>query len=247
VIILGNWNEEVQSNMVSTPLQTLGLKDAVITFHHASPPNTYNQGQFPIDRIFLQAEWIPQVTGSYLAFDQGVPSDHRAIWVDLPIDLLGWNAPTTSVPIWARHLKCDDPHVVKHHNNILDEKVKKQGIYEVLNQLYVQTAGCQLLVTQQRCLEHIDNIATTAKLAAEQQCQKLTVGKVLWCPRLAKARAVIQYWTGVHKHLSDGHIGAQILTQRAKMEDFNMLWKISNHHRSNSSSTYGRATNATKN
>jgi len=139
--------------MVSTPLQTLGLKDAVTSIHHASPPNTYNQGQFPIDRIFLQAEWIPQVTGSYLAFDQGVPSDHRAIWVDLPIDLLGWSAPTTSVPIWARHLKCDDPHVVKHHNNILDEKVKKQGIYEVLNQLYVQTAGCQLLVTQQRCLE----------------------------------------------------------------------------------------------
>jgi len=86
----------------------------------------YNQGQFPIKGILLPSEWIPQVAGSYLAFDQGIPSNHRAVWVDLPINLLGWIAPT-SVPIQARHLKCDNPWVLKWYNNILDETLKEKG------------------------------------------------------------------------------------------------------------------------
>jgi len=67
----------------------LSLQEAVTSIHPKPPPNTYDSGQFPIDGIFLPEQWLLVVTGGYLAFNQSVPSDHRAVWVKIPIEIFG--------------------------------------------------------------------------------------------------------------------------------------------------------------
>jgi len=52
--------------------------------------NTHNQGSNPIDGIFIPTTLIPAVTSGYLAFGKGIPSNHRAIWINVPLAALGW-------------------------------------------------------------------------------------------------------------------------------------------------------------
>jgi len=101
VTVLGDWNEDIRSDMVVTPLKNLGFQDAITSMHHNNLSNT-QLGQLSIDEIFLPSDWIPLITRGYLASDQGVPSDHRAVWVDLPIDLFGWNSQPISTPLQAQ-------------------------------------------------------------------------------------------------------------------------------------------------
>jgi len=62
-MVLGDWNEDIQSNNMAQLLSNLGLWEAVTSIHHSTPPNTHNRGQSPTDGIFLPASWVNFVTG----------------------------------------------------------------------------------------------------------------------------------------------------------------------------------------
>jgi len=74
----------------------------VTTQHGQDAPNTHNRGSAPIDGIFMPAQLIPNIRSGYLAFGEGIPSDHRLIWVDIPVAALGWLTPPEMVPLKAR-------------------------------------------------------------------------------------------------------------------------------------------------
>jgi len=99
VIILGDINEDIQEERISTMFQHLGLSEVIITQHGTHRPNTHNHRQNPIDGIFLPNQLVQEVQSGYLAFGKGIPSDHRAVWVDLPIAALGWFTTPESVPL----------------------------------------------------------------------------------------------------------------------------------------------------
>jgi len=50
---------------------------------------THNCSQMPINGIYVSPSLIPAITGGYLAFEAGIPSDHRALWIDVPRVVLG--------------------------------------------------------------------------------------------------------------------------------------------------------------
>jgi len=50
---------------------------------------THNWGSTLINGIYVSCKLFPVVTGGYLAFNTGIPSDHRALWIDLPGVILG--------------------------------------------------------------------------------------------------------------------------------------------------------------
>jgi len=52
--------------------------------HHQSPPATHNHGSNPIDGIFLPITLVDQCRTGYLEFGEAVPSDHQALWLDIP-------------------------------------------------------------------------------------------------------------------------------------------------------------------
>jgi len=147
----------------------------------------------------------------YFAFGEGIPSNHRALWIDIPLAALGWFTIPSSIPLKARRLQCKDPRIVKRYNKELHKLLEQHRLVERLQVLSNQTQDQRINCAQQREYEEIDALTTQAKILAEAQCQKLPVGNVPWCPRLSKVIAQIWYWKGIQKRLLKGRIGAQLL------------------------------------
>jgi len=145
----------------------------------------------------MPAQLIPNIQLGYLAFGEGIPSNHRLIWVNIPVAALGWLTPPEMVPLKARRLKCEDPRIVTRYNQDLEKALNLSNLPDRLQALEKSVAGHRLTRKQQKLLEAIDEETTKAKLTAEQMCRKLLVGKVQWCPQLTKAIARILYWKGV--------------------------------------------------
>jgi len=83
VILVADMNEDVRSLAIQDMLRAIGLVDGPTTLH-ASPPATYNHGMNPIDGIFLPSNLVDQCNSGYLEFGAAVPSNHRALWLDIP-------------------------------------------------------------------------------------------------------------------------------------------------------------------
>jgi len=80
----------------------MGLVDAVTGQHGQLGPNTHNRGTNPIDGIFIPIALLPNVSSGYFAFGEGIPSDHRALWIDIPLAALGWFNVPEPIPLKAR-------------------------------------------------------------------------------------------------------------------------------------------------
>ncbi len=119
VIILADINEDIRTEPIRSTFQQMGLVEAVTGQHGQIGPNTYNRGTNPIDGIFIPNALLPHVSSGYLTFGEGIPSDHRALWIDIPLEALGWFTIPESIPLKARRLKCNDPRVIKTYNDTL--------------------------------------------------------------------------------------------------------------------------------
>jgi len=138
VIILADINKDIREEPIHLMFQQMGLIETIITQHGTHGPNTHNCGTNPINGIFIPSTLIQDVTSGYLAFGEGIPSNHRAVWIDLPLVALGWFNIPESVPLQARRLKCNDPRIIQWYNKALQEKLNQH-----------QLAHCIKTLTQQ--------------------------------------------------------------------------------------------------
>jgi len=83
VILLTNFNEDITDPSIHCWATNLGLVEVITWLHHVTPPPTYQCGQKPIDSIFITPQLLPLAAGGYCGFSDAIPSDHRAIWLDL--------------------------------------------------------------------------------------------------------------------------------------------------------------------
>jgi len=189
----------------------MGLVEAIMAIHGNNGPNTHNRGKNPIDRIFTPWTLAQSLTSGYYAFGEGIPSNHRALWIDIPLATLGWFTVPSSIPLKAWRLQCKDPRIIEYYNKELHKLLAQHRLVKRLQVLSNQTQNWRITRTQQREYEEIDALTTQAKILAEAQCRKLPVGKVPWCPQLSKVIAQIWYWKGIRKRLLNSQIGAQLL------------------------------------
>jgi len=158
-----------------------GLYDVCSTLHGFSLPVTHNCSTLPIDRIFAPAALIPLCCTGYLNFGEGVLSNHRAIWMDIPSGLLHLCHEEPLVKAPARWLQCTDPQVVTKYNTLLHQQLMEHNVFARMQALAQSITGMCLSKAQQVEYEVLDNIAVTAKQFAERHCQKIKVGAVPWC------------------------------------------------------------------
>jgi len=76
-------NKDVRAPAIQDMLRAVGLVDGPTT-QHSAPPATYNRGTNLIDGIFIPINLVDQCSSGYLEFGAAVPSDHRALWLDIP-------------------------------------------------------------------------------------------------------------------------------------------------------------------
>ncbi len=108
----------------------MGLVDAIMFLRKSKPPPTHQRGQDPIDGIFLSPLLLKGAQGGYLAFDNGLGSNHRGIWLDIPdIALYGENLHTYTA-VKARRLQCKDLRIVQKYNNKLHNILQGKQIFQ---------------------------------------------------------------------------------------------------------------------
>jgi hypothetical protein len=82
----------------------MGLHEIFLSTHDGRPPPTYNRGRDAIDAIYVTTSLRGSRCG-YLAFGDAVPSDHRALWIDVPYTVAFGHVLPPVVSARARRLK----------------------------------------------------------------------------------------------------------------------------------------------
>jgi len=88
VIIAADFNKDISSDTLRMFFSQFGLSKVCSTLHGPTLPATYNCRNLPIDSIFAPDALIPMCHVGYLDSGEGVPSNHHAIWIDIPAAVL---------------------------------------------------------------------------------------------------------------------------------------------------------------
>jgi len=176
VIVMADMNDDVRSAPIQGMIRAVGLVDGP-TYHHSRPPATHNQGSLPIDGIFIPMTLVNQCNMGYLAFGEALPSDHHALWLDIPAQLVCLVQQEAIERPLARQLHCRDPRVVKKYNKVLWEALNKSRLATRAANLKQQMTG-RLTQRQQEEYEKIDKASMELKCHAESQCWKIQAGEV---------------------------------------------------------------------
>jgi len=173
VIILADINKVIREEPIHLMVQQMGLIETIITQHGTHGPNTHNCGTNPINGIFIPSTLIQDVTSGYLTFGEGIPSNHRAVWIDLPLVALGWFNIPESVPLQARRLKCNDPRIVQWYNKALQEKLNQHQLAHCIKTLTQQVQHHRLTRKQKCEYEDIDHLSSKVKNMQNQSVENL--------------------------------------------------------------------------
>jgi len=71
------------------------------------------------------------------------------VWIDIPIQLLGWQALAPMTLLIARRLKYKDPRVVKLFKTKLERLLSEQKLIKQLDLFSAKHSGKQLAIGQQ--------------------------------------------------------------------------------------------------
>jgi len=134
------------------------------------------------------------ITGGYLAFGVGVPSDHHLLWIDVLGAGLGLDAVDCQPKTSAQCLKCGDPCVVLKYLTELQTQSQACNWQSWAENLCAGIHGDQLTRAQMQEYEQIDQEVTVGCLQAKHSCQKLKMGQVPWSLTLTKAINCMLYW-----------------------------------------------------
>ena len=117
LIIIGiDLNDPVQRHDHTQFLGELHMKETMLTIHSGSSPpatNIRNESNCPIDGIWCSLG-LTVLRGGYSKFKEGIPSDHRILWVEFQLtELFG----STDIIVLKKviQLKTNDPRDVKKY------------------------------------------------------------------------------------------------------------------------------------
>jgi len=172
IIVLTDFNEDVMETTASRWATNLGLVEVVTWLHLNSPPPTFQRGRRPIDGIFIAPQLLAQAAGGYLSFGDVVPSDHRAIWIDLHLPEVCQTRAEAYIQPGARRLQCKDPRTIERYNQLLLEIMEPHNALSRINQLnqnLQQPSDLKRRFKQE--LNAIDNVQKKKKKGAENKCR----------------------------------------------------------------------------
>ncbi len=109
LIVLNDFNDDVTAATTRTWATQLGLVEALTWLIPGEAPPTYQRGSHLIDGVFMAPQLLPLATGWYLSFGDAIPSDHRALWIDLHLPEMNPPSPDAHLKPSARCLQCKDP------------------------------------------------------------------------------------------------------------------------------------------
>jgi len=158
-----DFNEDVQLPWIRQFFANINLIEAISTITGSPPTATYNQGTMPIDGIYVSPDLLLLIQGGYLAFDAGILSDHRALWIDIPGSLRGLDDEGKLCKPGAQRLQCRHPRVVSKYAQSLVSQLERENAFQQIGNLVPALNRQRLTRKQQWEYEEIDRVTTTAR------------------------------------------------------------------------------------
>ena len=124
--------------------------------------------------------------GRYLPFGI-LHSDHRGVWIDIPIKLLfGYKTPPIAY-FGARRLKLIYPRVVKQHLELLYQAFHKHNLITRMDNLHQRTVY-PLYLNLVEEYEDVDKLTEYLLEDTERRCRKLHTWESPWSPSYKKVK-----------------------------------------------------------
>lgn len=167
ILLCGDFNESMGDNHLGLDmlLNKYSLRDAVDYLHGESEVPTYSRGTRRLDYMFANPGLLPAIKRSGIpSFDHVYTSDHRAVFVDLDLSLLGATE-VSLVPPSMRSL---------HSNNTKHKSIYLDHLHSLLNEHRVFQRAQQLNVCSpnHRLVEQIDRDITRSMIASEKRLKR---------------------------------------------------------------------------
>ena len=196
IIVMGDFNSEYIK--LKEWMMDKGLIDLIAAKHGPCPRTCKRSSNQPIDCIFSSPQLSATESG-FLSFS-ALASDHRALWVDIPKELLlGYNPPQLHQP-QARRLILNDPRVKLRFMDYIKEHLLPGDIRDMTS--LHSTTSYPLTPAQEEEYERLDSISSSVMDEAEKQCRKLRMGQTPWSPTYKKAMMTFEYWCKRENHVT---------------------------------------------
>lgn len=209
LVINGDWNQDVQSPALVKAFEARNLLPVITGGRHqGKPPETYNNGSYPIDECFASSSLNIKKCGFLRHGDNG--SDHRAIWLDIEKKSALGIIPADIQRHQARKLKTKDPRIVKKYNHILEHEFERHNLYNRSLCLYNKM---QTGFNSKDMVEYnkVDKLRIKSMKKAEHKCNKLHMGAVPWSPEIQRSMTTIHYIKLVIRRKKGRKVGARTL------------------------------------
>ena len=214
-IILGlDCNDDVRNCKLVKLLQDINVVETITSIHGRSGPATQqtNTTRKPIDGIWTTDDRYPTRAG-YLTFGEGVTSDHRLVWTDIPIfSFYGISTPKTKKRP-ARRLRSDDPRLVLKYTTAVHSYFMHVDLYRQLDELYKYEEWNDELEKE---YNRILKLSNRIKQMAEKTLKKLRMGEVEWSPIIQALRNKIDLYLCVIKRKKGGRVCRKLLCRKEK-------------------------------
>ena len=224
VIIMIDANEQMgaEADGISLLATTCNLTD-IHAYHHDGINNiaTYARGSKRIDFILISKTLVQKTTSSgFLAFYDGIESDHRGCFVDFNAYLLFKGKTLTLHTQAPRNLTSKKSKTVRQYKAELWKRLESHNIAERSSKIKSQASEKPVPPNFENELNNIANTIQTAMLQAEAACAK-PPGPV-YSKQLSDLNSIVKYWKTVKSGIKTGrNVSNQLQTIRNKIDKQN--------------------------
>ena len=179
-------------------------------------PATSLTGSKPIDSIFVSTSFQNIIRGGWIRVEDSI-GDHRAIFIDLPTQVLLGENPFHIHRSTARRLVCDQPKVVQKYNELLNRQLENQHTFAKYEALQNKIDQNQITPTEYiTYLNKLDRSITNAIIFAEKRCRKLRAGQVPYSPEINEAGNTINVWNNIIRKKKGCNISSTYIKRISK-------------------------------
>ena len=197
IIVTIDGNEPFLSSMggMATLCRICKLHDPFTHRHgDAVEGPSHINGSHRIDYIFVSLNIIESILAcGATAFHDITTSDHKGFFLDIDRNsLLKDKKSVTSSP-FDRSLQSSNPQVIRKYKKLMKESMEKNNVKNRLDKIILILKDRKLSDTEEKDLNQIDNIITSAMKKAESK----TMGNFAdepWSPELHRAVRTLTIW-----------------------------------------------------
>ncbi len=195
-ILLSLDANEILGQDITYGIQHLMSECSLTDLHRLGPevpPATYKYGTARTIDFMLGS---PNISDSvrragYLAYDDGIFSKHRGLFVDLDFHQLMGPMAAISPP-QSRRLRSEDQPSVDRYVDAFKDYADDHNLWQRVEDLVVAASTLSTASCQQQ-FDAIDRDITRAMIHAEKLAKRPS-GKFAWSPKLREAGLVARYW-----------------------------------------------------